>query len=452
MRLDPNNARLHNEQNIALIDSSLQEIGPFRSIAVDRDGIVRAGNATFQRAVEQGKRIMVVEGDENTLVAVRRADLYGKRAERAGLLDNRSSDLSEWDQEVMARLAKDEAEQLAGLFSDREIASFKRLAHEQDNAQKPKDVNLDYAEKYLDKWQTEVGQLWQIPSNSCPGQFHTLFIGDIRADSTYAAFNGLERMIGAITSPPYAEQRASKYGGVQTSEYVEWWNLVQRQVHRLLVDDGCFFVNIKNHCEDRRRTIYTYQLVAAMSELWGWEFIDEFVWVKPGYPGDMGQRFKNGFEPIYQFAKTLDYKFRLGNVVEYRESNFGGYSENLQRIQGEVGTDNTHDIDEVRPSNVLHLMPDKTSNEETGGHPARFPPELPEFFIKAYSDEGDSWLDPFAGSGTTGVVCERYGRTSTLIELMPKYAASILERYEINFGVQGKLVGNGSPKPKRKKR
>lgn len=445
LRLDPRNARKHNDENIALIDKSLQEIGPFRSIAVDRDGVVRAGNATFQRALELGLKVAVVDADENTLVAVRRPDLFGERAERAGLLDNRSAELSDWDTDVLASIAESDRQILAGIFSESEIAAFSRMKHANDNPGGPAPVNLDKAEEYLKKWKCEEGQLWQIPSPTT-GTAHYLYIGDIRAASTVNRLSGLPTCIGAITSPPYAEQRAAKYGGIPTEEYVKWWEAVQMNVAKFIYDESCFFVNIKPHCENGERTTYTYELVKAMVDEWDWRFIDEFSWVKPGYPGDMGKRFKNGFEPIYQFAKGMDYKFRLGNVVEYRQSNFGGYVENLQRVQGERGTDNSHDLDEVRPSNVLHLMPDKTSNEETGGHPARFPPELPEFFIKAYSDEGDVWLDPFAGSGTTGIVCERFGRASLMVELMPKYAASILERFQINFGVVGEVAGNRSSK------
>ena len=57
-----------------------------------------------------------------------------------------------------------------------------------------------------------------------------------------------------------------------------------------------------------------------------------------------------------------------------------------------------------------------------------FPVELPERCIKMHSDEGDEVLEPFSGSGTTLVACERLGRKGRAIEIAPKYVAVALER------------------------
>jgi DNA modification methylase len=62
------------------------------------------------------------------------------------------------------------------------------------------------------------------------------------------------------------------------------------------------------------------------------------------------------------------------------------------------------------------------------GHPAAFPVGLPEFFIKAFSDSGSVWLDPFGGSGTVAVAALQNERRALLIELEPKYVAVSLER------------------------
>lgn len=97
LRQDPLNARHHTPENQQMLRQSLQEVGPFRSIGVDGDGIVRAGNATFQEAQRLGLRIRVIDAAPDELIAVRRPDLRGEQAARAGLYDNRVGELSIWD-------------------------------------------------------------------------------------------------------------------------------------------------------------------------------------------------------------------------------------------------------------------------------------------------------------------------------------------------------------------
>ena len=436
LKPDPKNLRLHPDKNKSAIRSSLLEFGPFRSIAIDRDGIVRAGNGVYEQATELGYKIRVVDAEPGELIAVRRPDLSGRVAERAAIADNRTTDLSEWDTEALIRLAQQDKELLKGLFSDDEISGYAALATQNDNPNGSPEPNLDMAEQYQQKWGTSVGQHWTLPSQTVPGGLHDLYIADCR--ESIPEQNGLS--IGCFTSPPYAEQRAAKYGGISPDRYTEWFKSVALNVGAFLSLPGVFFVNLQAHAEQGERVTYVMELMLAMKREWGWKYIDEFVWVKPGYPGDMGKRFKNGHESIFQMANSLDYKFRLENVIEYRQSNFGGYVENLGTIQGETGTDNSHELDTVRPSNVLHIMPDTTTNESTGGHPARFPPALPEFFIQAYSDMGDRWLDPFAGSGTVLVTAERLGRLSTNIELLPKYGATCLQRYSDYTGLTPILI------------
>jgi hypothetical protein len=118
LKFDPRNARLHPERNERLIRQSLEEVGPFRSIAVDGDDVIRAGEGVFRQARALGLKVRVVEAGPDELIAVKRSDLKGTQAERAALLDNRAGELSRWDPEVLR--ATDEA-LLSGLFQPGEI-------------------------------------------------------------------------------------------------------------------------------------------------------------------------------------------------------------------------------------------------------------------------------------------------------------------------------------------
>ena len=89
------------------------------------------------------------------------------------------------------------------------------------------------------------------------------------------------------------------------------------------------------------------------------------------------------------------------------------------------------------PSNLLQI-PNTTSNSRylrhcrqigVKGHPARFPEKLPSFFIEFLTDKGDTVLDIFAGSNTTGAVCERLSRKWAAFELEQKYLAASAFRF-----------------------
>jgi site-specific DNA-methyltransferase (adenine-specific) len=70
--------------------------------------------------------------------------------------------------------------------------------------------------------------------------------------------------------------------------------------------------------------------------------------------------------------------------------------------------------DLVNPTNVLHFA----TECNYVGHPAAFPEELPEFFIKLFTRQGELVCDPFMGSGTTGVVCSRLNRQFIGIDIL----------------------------------
>jgi len=75
-------------------------------------------------------------------------------------------------------------------------------------------------------------------------------------------------------------------------------------------------------------------------------------------------------------------------------------------------------------------------------HGATFPVALPDFFIRAYSDAGDVWVDPFCGSGTTIIAAHNNKRVGMGIEMLPKYCAVILQRWADMTGQTPALVGD----------
>lgn len=119
---DRENARGHSQRNLDMIVRSLGEVGAARSIVVDEDGNVLAGNATIDAASIAGiENVRVVDADGETIIAVRRSGLTADQKKRLAYYDNRTAELAFWEAERM--LADMEVGvDLSGMFSDKELA------------------------------------------------------------------------------------------------------------------------------------------------------------------------------------------------------------------------------------------------------------------------------------------------------------------------------------------
>lgn len=118
---DPKNRRKHNPRNIGMVVDALHSVGAARSIVIDEDNVVLAGNGVSEAAAEAGiTKVQVVEADGLTLIAVRRRGLSEEQKRALAIYDNRSGELAEWDWE---QLAEDKANglDLEPWFSEKEV-------------------------------------------------------------------------------------------------------------------------------------------------------------------------------------------------------------------------------------------------------------------------------------------------------------------------------------------
>lgn len=225
-----------------------------------------------------------------------------------------------------------------------------------------------------------------------------------------------------FTSPPYAEQRKNTYGGINEEHYVEWFLPIANEIKRVLSPTGSFFLNIKPHSDNGERSLYVFDLVCALKRELGFKFIDEFSWNKNPFPGKYSNKFKNGFEPIYHFSKSTNIKFNplaCGTPIKEDSYKRGKRKSSGSPLNGSglrFNAKNINDLKLSRPSNVV--MVNNVSNQYgfKKFHSATFPIKLVDFFIKSFSNEGDLVLDPFAGSGTTGVSAKLLNRNYIMIE------------------------------------
>lgn len=103
LRFDPRNYRIHTDQNKRIIKKSLQECGAGRSVLVDKDNVLIAGNGVYEQAQELGLKVRIVESHGEELIVVKRTDLSSDDEKRKllALADNHSSDTSMFDMDAI---------------------------------------------------------------------------------------------------------------------------------------------------------------------------------------------------------------------------------------------------------------------------------------------------------------------------------------------------------------
>ena len=231
-----------------------------------------------------------------------------------------------------------------------------------------------------------------------------------------------------FTSPPYADRRKDTYGGISPDHYAEWFLPISKELLRVLKPDGTFILNIKEKAENGERHTYVIELILEMRKQ-GWLWTEEFIWHKKNcYPGKWPNRFRDAWERLLQFNKTKRFKMfqeevmvPMGDWAEKRLRNISQTDKirDTSRVGSGFGkrVANWLERDKVFPTNVLYLATE-TKNRN---HSATFPDALPEWFMKLFTREGDTVLDPFMGSGTTLRVAKRMRRNGIGIEILPKY-------------------------------
>lgn len=242
-----------------------------------------------------------------------------------------------------------------------------------------------------------------------------------------------------VTSPPYADQRKTTYGGVSPDEYVKWFLPISAELLRVLKPTGTFILNIKERVKDGERHTYVLELILEMRKQ-GWLWTEEFIWHKKNsYPGKWSNRFRDSWERLLQFNKNRKFKMLQEEVMiptgDWAKARLKNLSEtDKTRDTSKVGSgfgkniSNWLNRDKAYPTNVLHLATECNNKN----HSAAFPESLPEWFIKLFTEAGDTVLDPFAGSGTTLFVAQRLQRNSIGIELVPEYFETIENRLSEN--------------------
>jgi site-specific DNA-methyltransferase (adenine-specific) len=240
-----------------------------------------------------------------------------------------------------------------------------------------------------------------------------------------------------ITSPPYADARKKHYDSISTEEYPDFFKTFHEQLWRVLAEDGSFILNIKDKVVNGVRDRYVWKTVMMLSDL-GWNCVDDYLWIKPNaMPGFWPNRLRDEWEYCFHFTKQGKFKMYqsavkkpIGSWAPKRLEKLTGKSAERHNSENEsgFGRDLTKWVnkDLVLPGNTISV-PLVGKNM---GHPAVFPVGLPEFFIKLFTQKNDYILDPFGGSGSTGLAAMKLNRNVVLIDNNATYIESMKIRLD----------------------
>jgi len=257
-----------------------------------------------------------------------------------------------------------------------------------------------------------------------------------------------------ITSPPFALQRKKEYGNQDQDEYVDWLLQFAAGVKRVLKETGSFVLDLGGAYRKGRpvRSLYNYRVLMRLCDELSWNLAEEFFWFNPAklpspieWVNKRKIRAKDAVNTIWWLSKTDFPKADISRVLmPYSDrmklllQNGDKYYKPKKRPSGhDISGRFSEDKGGSIPPNLLQI-PNTESNSQylqcckmlaIEGHPARFPQKLPEFFINFLTDLGDTVVDIFAGSNTTGAAAERLGRQWIAFELEQKYLATSAFRF-----------------------
>jgi len=250
-----------------------------------------------------------------------------------------------------------------------------------------------------------------------------------------------------MTSPPFALLRQKSYGNETQDRYVAWIAEFGAAAHRVLKDSGSLVLDLGGAYQRGRpvRSLYNYRVLLEFCDHLGYRLAEEFFWHNPAklpspieWVNKRKIRAKDAVNTVWWLSKTDNPKADVTRVLTPYSARMKALLKDPTRFYKPKGRPSGHDIAEAFgrdnggavPSNLLSI-PNAESNSHylhtchqlrRQPHPARFPADLPRFFIKFLTDPGDLVVDAFSGSNTTGFVAEQHCRRWLSIELNRDYA------------------------------
>jgi DNA modification methylase len=240
-----------------------------------------------------------------------------------------------------------------------------------------------------------------------------------------------------ITSPPYADLKVYiDNPGILAGDYVDWFIPYCKEIERVIKPTGSFILNINDKVENGFRHPYVFDLISRLHKETGLKMFERLFWNKmKSLPNR--SRFGDRVEYIFWFAKEKGFQFYIDDVrVPYADKSIKRMKNPLKKrfARNEENQVANHYKDWApNPLGALPTTLVTISSEAkriADNHVAVYPVELVKYFIKGSTKSGDLVLDPFMGTGTTGVACKQLGRNYIGFDLQQEYINVANKRIE----------------------
>ncbi len=254
-----------------------------------------------------------------------------------------------------------------------------------------------------------------------------------------------------VTSPPFGLVRKKDYGNKAADEYVEWFKPFGEEFKRILKKNGSLVIDIGGSWIPGQptRSLYHFKLLIMLCEDLGFHLAQEFYWWNPSKlptPAEWVNirrvRVKDAVNCIWWLSPSPWPKAGNRRILQpysasMRDLLKNGYRAKKRPSGHDISTKFNRDNGAAIPPNLLAIANTESNSyylryckeNNLKPHPARFPAEVPEFFIRMLTNESDVVLDPFAGSCVVGEVCERLNRQWTCVELLEEYLEGAKGRF-----------------------
>jgi site-specific DNA-methyltransferase (cytosine-N4-specific) len=284
--------------------------------------------------------------------------------------------------------------------------------------------------------------------------FHKTRLGEmIWGDSRAFLFHGTKpsSVDLIMTSPPFGLVRKKSYGNEDADEYCNWFRPFAEGFKRVLKDDGSLIIDIGGAWMPGKptRSLYHFKLLVMLVEEYGFHLCQEHYWWNPAKlptPAEWVNvrrvRVKDAVNTVWWLSKTPYPKANNRRVLAPYSKSMqdllrNGYVAKMRPSGHDISSKFQRDNGGSVPPNLLAIANTESTSRyqehcrdnNIAIHPARFPPQLPEYFIRFLTDRGDTVLDPFGGSCVTGAVAEALGRKWICCELSEEYLNGALARF-----------------------